>query len=184
MGTPSHIRRFSAVGWDVYRVNIPPSHANHDNAGWYSRSRLYAELALLNVTKLRAQGYQRIALAGYSGGAMGALFAGTLTSSIDAVFAMAPCCGVNPNGPYVKVGGFYDLLVDFKAPRLMIFFFSGERNAPGDIGSRSTAILGKKDVVYRVYDEPEGFHGHTAGLTAEFAKTFSDEIISFAAGEE
>lgn len=181
--TPPHIRAFGSNGWDVYRLNIPPSSANQDSVGWRARTHLYANLAYPHISELRSQGYRRIAVAGYSGGAISALYLGTMTPDIDAVIAVAPCCGVNPSGPYIDIFGFYGILDDFEAHRVMIFFFSGERNAPANIGQRSHDILVENGVDFIIHDRPGGHVGHGAGLSRQFANEFSEEMIRFALGE-
>ena len=73
--TPQFIDpEFNITGWDIYRLNVPPSYINHDNVGYYSRAEYHARLSLKHSQELRSQGYKRIVLAGYSGGGLLASF--------------------------------------------------------------------------------------------------------------
>jgi hypothetical protein len=102
------------------------------------------------------------------------------TADVDAVLALAPCCGINLKGPYIPVTGFYDLLERVKAPRVMLFFFQKEIHAPDDIGRISKEILERNGVTNRIHHQPEGLSGHNAGLSSKFVDAFTQEMIDFA----
>ena len=179
MATPHHIIHFSKSNRDIYRINIPTSHENHDDVGYYFRAKYFARHALYLAEMLRSEGYEKLILSGYSGGAMGAIFAGTLTDKIYGILAVAPCCGTDPTGPYIPTVGFYDLLRSLKAKKISLVFFRGEVNAPDDLGVKSKKILDRRGVQSLIIDRPNMFHGHLARLGWVFTSNHGDDILKF-----
>ncbi len=180
---PPSVTVFADRKWDLFRLIIPTGGRNHDRISYLKRARYFSELALKYAKELRAEGYKRIVLAGQSGGAMGVIYAGTRSDKIDAIVAMAPCCGTGKHR-YISVSGVYNLLRKFKAPRLMIFFFADERHAPPEMAHESAKALDKTKTVYRIYDRPVGFEGHGGGLSYFFGKRFAPEIMAFSTSED
>jgi hypothetical protein len=181
--TPSHITHLASGGWDIFRVNVPPSHQNRDAAGWRNRAQYIAELTVPRVRELRDEGYRRVVLTGYSGGAIAVLFIGTQFVGADAIIAMAPCCGVSGR-PYIFPSQFLAMLRRFEAPRVMIFFFEGEPHAPPGLAAEAAAILESKGVIARIYDRPLPFllGDHDAAMTSDFTERFGSRILDFAKG--
>jgi pimeloyl-ACP methyl ester carboxylesterase len=161
-------------GWDTFRFN------RMRTSDTLAASAI--ELAQV-VRRLKAQGYQQVALAGQSFGAFLALMAADATPEVDAVVATAPAA-------YGSFAEFYDswrlnatklypLLEQVKRARVMVFYFHGDDFDPGGRGERSREILADRRLEHVVIDQPPQLTGHWAATTTLFVRKYGGCILGF-----
>jgi dienelactone hydrolase len=172
--TPPYMAQLHDGGWDTFRFNrMRTSDTLAASA---------AELAQV-VRRLKAQGYQQVALAGQSFGAFLALMAADASEQVDAVVATAPAA-------YGSFGEFYDswrnnatrlypLLDQVKRARVMVFYFHGDDFDPGGRGERSRDILSRRGIENVVVDQPPQLTTHWAASTSLFVKKYGGCILGF-----
>lgn len=177
--TPAYMTVLRKAGWDVYRFNrmrdgdtLPAS---------------AAEL-VVDVAKLKKQGYRRVVLAGQSFGAFLSLMAADASDDVHAVIATAPAAFGSFNDFYdswrANATRLYPLLESVRSARVMLFFFHGDDFDPGGRGERAKAILSTRHIDNLVVDQPPLLTGHWASTTAGFVKSFGDCIRDFIEAKE
>lgn len=174
---PVYIEALVKAGWDVYRVNRK-----------WSEDRVYESAPVLatRAEQLRAEGYNRIVLAGQSFGGWLSFAAAARSAKVDAIVATAPAAhGQRGESATWELNAtnLYELLGAMNRARVMLFLFAGDPYDPGGRGKRAAAILKERGFEHVIVDAPEGFHGHGVADSAGFARRFGACIASFIAGD-
>jgi dienelactone hydrolase len=172
--TPYVLDDLAAAGWDVFRFRRPDA-----------PDTLESSIAALReaVTKLRADGYRRVVLAGQSFGAWISLAAARPEASpVDAVVALAPAAfGRRDEAPIwtQNADALYPLADTVVAGRVLVFLFADDAYDPGGRALRLRAIFERRQIAAEVIDRPHELAGHNAGLSAAFARRFGGCLRDF-----
>jgi dienelactone hydrolase len=177
--TPPYIVDLRDQGWDVFRFN---RHRVEDTLTGSAR-------ALIDqVTRLKRQGYRRIALAGQSVGGFLALMAADASEDVDAVIVTAPAA----YGTYAQsydtwrknATMLYPLFEQIRRARVMAFYFHGDDFDPGGRSERTRAILTDRGLPYVVVDQPAQLTTHWAATTRDFAELYGACVRDFLNAEK
>lgn len=172
---PPYVRTLLAAGWDGFRLNRKWAADNESSA----IAALHEE-----IRRLRAEGYNRIVLAGQSYGAWLSVLAATKDNDLHAIIATAPGTGYggeSVDGTTLNAQKLVDYADDLKRTRAAMFFFDGD---PRDVawlkrGERVKRVLEKRGIPHFIVDRPLGFHGHGGAGGSLFAFRFGSCLVTF-----
>ena len=174
-----HARVFNNAGYDVLRFDRAPESDETDTAAAWLREALRT---------LRAQGYQRVVMAGQSRGAWNALQALEEPGLVDAVVAIAPAAH-GPRGSPAWAWALDDLLrvvsaARSPAARVVVANFAGDEFAPDPV---RRALLFRGLAAPRVgalllLDRPPEVSGHGGGAEPAFTRRYGACLLDFAEG--
>ena len=177
--TPPYIADLRGQSWDVFRFNRFRVEDTLTNS---------ARALVDQVTRLKRQGYHRIALAGQSFGGFLALMAADASEDVDAVIITAPAA----YGTYAQSDDtwrknatmLYPLLEQIRRARVMAFYFHGDDFDPGGRGERTRAILTDRGLPYVVVDQPAQLTTHWAATTRDFSELYGACVRDFLSAEK
>ncbi|KJB96900.1 hypothetical protein [Skermanella aerolata] len=177
--TPPYVKALGEQGWDTFRLNrLREAESLSGTASRLARA----------ARDLRAQGYQRIGVAGQSFGAFAALAAVAEDGVADAVIATAPAAYGSFSESFetwrANATELYRLLGQIGDTPVMLVFFHGDSYDPGGRADASRAILAAAERRSRdlIIDQPADLIGHSAAASGLFARRFASCIGRFIAG--
>lgn len=175
--TPPYIAMLRAKGWDVFRFN----RMRLDDVLDASAAALVRQ-----VSKLKDEGYRRIALAGQSFGAFLSLMAADTSPDVDVVIATAPAAfgraSRRDDAWRANATRLYPLLAKIRSARVMLFYFNDDPYDPGGRGAQSQRILADRHIVYVVVNKPPMLNSHWAASTPLFERDFGGCVLGFLDG--
>ena len=180
---PAFLRPLNKAGYDVVRFDRDPS--------WDGNTRIPDVVAFLRdgLVELRNRGWKRIVAGGQSRGGINVLSLLKTPGAADVILTTsAAMAGTDPGSVAMRGEvNLYDLLHDTPKQnvRVMYIQFLDDPFA-GDEEKRANRVrewVGPKVSALLVLDRPEGFHGHIAGASADFAEKYRACITSFVMDE-
>ncbi len=181
---PPYARDLHAAGWDVIRIK---RNALHQSGGWAGSGLRHVARTVAEVERVKAQGYNRVILAGQSYGGAIALEAARKID-VYAIVPSAPGTGVSMQelgSAMLSTHGttlLYAALGDGKFERAAaILPFADEYAASApDRGMRSREVMAKRDTPYLPLDDlSTQLVTHGAASTALMTFAYSKCLVAF-----
>ena len=159
VATTKAIGGLAALGWDIVRLQrnprLPPA--------WENRLEEVRQSLTQEVADARAQGYQRIILAGQGFGGGLALEAAKTIDGLYAVIALAP----NTDGG--SVPRTVSQLREAKASRIVVLFPKDDEQVSTPRGAMARDILkSRAGLPFLLVDEDSGVRGNAGSESREF----------------
>ncbi len=174
-----HARVFNNAGYDVLRFDRAPDTDETDTAAAWLRQALRT---------LRAQGYQRVVMAGQSRGAWNALQALAEPGLVDAVVAIAPAAH-GPRGSPAWAWALEDLLrvvaaARSPAARVAVANFAGDEFDPDPLRRAGLfrGLVTPRVGALLLLDRPPEVSGHGGGADPAFTWRYGACLLDFAEG--
>ena len=161
VATTRAIGGLAALGWDVIRLQrnprLPPA--------WENRLAEVVQSLTQEVADARAQGYQRIILAGQGFGGGLALEAAKTIDGLYAVIALAPNTGDGVTG----VGRTWSQLREARAQRIVVAFPKDDDQFITERGTEARNLLNARTgLPYILVDEDSGIRGNGGSESMAF----------------
>lgn len=174
---PEWLGRLAAAGWDVWRFNRVPG-SDPLEAG---EARLIA-----GIGELRAAGYSRVIIAGFSRGAFIAMAALARPDLVEAVVLLSPAA----HGPRAvrRAAAMADYAARLAAAKGPMRFALAQFNddpfdlAPAERGRMAQEAAQGAGMTFLHIDRPARPTGHMGSFEPEFDATFGAELARFALG--
>jgi hypothetical protein len=168
----------AALGWDVTRLQ----RNSRLSGGWEAKAARVNDALAVAIADAKAQGYQRIILAGQDVGGGLALESGKTIDEIYAVIALAPNTGIfwgnnklAPVGMPTDAAGLvmatrtWDQLEHTHPQRLMVLFPAADEQVPHPRGQTAREILSRRgDLPFLLVDETSGVRTTEGADTPDF----------------
>jgi len=173
-------------GWDVIDANYPRTGVTQIQRFAASNFGAAAVVAR-RLKELKAQGYQRIYVAGQSWGGWDSLVLTTMRDlPLDGVVLVVPACcgwrftGASPDDPNFANNKFYfdQMIARARYPTVGVFFL-GDEYEPADRGKGAAETLTKNGVPNLIIDHPPGFSGHGSAWFPVFDYEYRPCIVAF-----
>jgi pimeloyl-ACP methyl ester carboxylesterase len=174
---PDWLGLVAARGWDICRDNRTPGHdpLPEGEAG-----------LIRGLEALRAAGYRRVVVAGFSRGAFIGLAALARPDLVEGVALLSPAAhGVRPERRAQAIADYRALLGSAKGPiRFALAQFDGDPFDPdpplrGRLAAEAAAQAGMR---FLHIDRPAGIEGHMGSYDAAFAARFAPGLVDFLLG--
>lgn len=169
-----YINRLRDAGYDVYDFD----------RRWPDYRKDLATLQAA-VQAVRAEGYQRVIVAGQSVGAWLSLEAAAKGAPVDAVIAAAPARFGKEVGSRRRDNNRDELMPVLEKLRernvaVTLMFFTGDEYDPGGTSLRARDVLSHGGAArVLLLDAPPGITGHGGGASLKFVLTYGDCIRDF-----
>jgi len=166
----------ASLGWDVTRLQ----RNGRLSGDWEAKVDRVDDALATEIANAKAQGYQRIILAGQDVGGAFALEAAKNFDGLYAVIAFAPNSGVKWCSPLYTLPcdnnakpiltRTWDQLEHLKAERLMVLFPAADEQVPHERGPTARDILSKRgDMPFLLVDETSGVRTTEGADTPDFS---------------